>query len=237
MSYSCNTSPHDGYVYDGLVVPMADPEETAARMTIKVAGELQDIRDHWVRRLDQYFSDIERLVDGEWLSVDDVKGVIREVRLAAREALDGLGNDLSAVLVHESGGLFARFEAERQSLLDEINSLRSSLARALSGHERQIWRENEALRAALEQVPEFKLLRSLQEIGTATYRDLAAKTGLKSAVLKRLVKSLTGMGYVAVDKRSRPHRVVYLSSPWTTDATASLNIERQEVTTQQPPLA
>ena len=193
---------------------MNNPDETAARMTLKLAGEFQQIRDVWVRRLDNYFKQLESLVDGQWLDADDLKGVIRESQQAAREALDGLGGDLSAVLVHESGGLFARFETERQELKDEIYTLRSELAQVLSGDENAIRCENQDLRAALAQVPEFKLLKIIQRARRVTYKDLAKTFGKKPTAVRKLVKSLEKMGYVAVDKKSRPHTVVFLSAPW-----------------------
>ena len=193
---------------------MTDPSDTAARMTLKLAGQFQEIRDRWAGRLSDYFAQLESLVEGEWLDTDDLKGVIRESQLAAREALDGLGGDLSAVLVHESGGLFARFEEERQALLDQIYSLRSELAAALSGDTDRMRAENHALREAIQQVPEFKLLRTIQKEGRSTYKSLARMAGMKLGMVKKLVKSLASMGYVSVDKKSRPHAVVFLSAPW-----------------------
>ncbi|MCF2137823.1 MAG: winged helix-turn-helix domain-containing protein [Candidatus Thorarchaeota archaeon] len=193
---------------------MTGSEEIAARMTLKLAGELQQIRDVWVRRLENYFTQLESLVEGQWLDTSDLKGLIRESQSAAREALDGLGGDLSAVLVHESGGLFARFESERQSLSDEINTLRSELAQVLSGNENAIRIENQTLRAALFKIPEFKLLKIIKESGRASYKALSKSYGGKATAVRKLVKSLEKMGYVAIDKKSRPHTVVFLSAPW-----------------------
>ncbi|MHA1770547.1 MAG: winged helix-turn-helix transcriptional regulator [Candidatus Thorarchaeota archaeon] len=212
---------------------MTDSDEIAARMTLKLAGELQQIRDVWVKRLENYFSQLESLVEGQWLDMADLKGLIRESQSAAREALDGLGGDLSAVLVHESGGLFARFENERQSLSDEIYTLRNQLAQVLSGNENTIRIENQALREALFKVPEFKLLKIVKEKGRVSYKELSKNYGEKTTTVRKLVKSLEKMGYVAIDKKSRPHTVVFLSAPWYSPASEESFVQSFDLTSLQ----
>lgn len=193
---------------------MTNPDDTAARTTLRIAGVFQEIRDSWVRRLDSYYNQLESLSEGDWLDTQDLVGIIREARLASREAIDGLGNDLSSELVHSSHGLVTRNEAERASLQEEINDLRKSLSRALSGNANRIRRENEALRVALNSVPEFELLKIIQKNRRSTYTQLIECTGLSKAKIRKLAKELMARGYVHVDKKARPHQIVYLSTPW-----------------------
>ena len=200
---------------------MTSPDETAARTTLRIAGVFQEIRDSWVRRLDSYFNQIESLTEGDWIDLQDLIGIIRESRLAAREAIDGMGNDLSSELVHTSHGIVTRYEAERESLQEEINDLRKSLARALSGEANSIRRENEALRAAISSVPEFSLLEVIQEHKRMTYDELIEASHLSKASTRKLVKILSARGFVHVDKKSRPHMIIHVSTPWMTDTPVS----------------
>ena len=193
---------------------MTTTDDNTARMTLRIAGVLQEIRDIWTKRLDAYFTQIESLVDGQWLEPEDIIGIIREARLATREALDGLGNDLSAELVHTSNGVVARYEAERLSFVEEINDLRDEINRLLSGDENSIRRENESLRHAIDSIPEFKLLKVIQHNRRTNYKELEADTGEKKSVIRKLVKELMKKGYVNVDKKSRPHAIIYLTAPW-----------------------
>ena len=200
--------------YESDVAPMTTTNDNAARMTLRIAGVLQEIRDIWAKRLDAYYTQIESLVDGQWLDTEDVIGVVRESRLASREALDGLGNDLSAELVHTSNGVVARYEAERRSFVEEINDLRDEISRLLSGDENTMRRENESLRVAIDSVPEFKLLKIIQRSRRTNYKELETNSGEKKSVLRKLVKELMKKGYVNVDKKSRPHAIIYLTAPW-----------------------
>jgi hypothetical protein len=193
---------------------MTTTNDNAARMTLRIAGVLQEIRDIWTRRLDSYYTQIESLVDGQWLETEDVIGIIRESRLASREALDGLGNDLSAELVHTSNGVVARYEAERLSLVEEISDLRDEISRLLSSDENSMFRENESLRAAIDSIPEFKLLKVIQRTRRTNYKELESNSGEKKSVIRKLVKELMKKGYVNVDKKSRPHAIIYLTAPW-----------------------
>ncbi|MHA1134871.1 MAG: winged helix-turn-helix domain-containing protein [Candidatus Thorarchaeota archaeon] len=195
---------------------MNNPDETAARTTLRIAGVFQEIRDSWVRRLDSYYNQIESLTEGDWIEAQDLSGIIREARLASREAMDGLGNDLSSELVHSSNGIITRYEAERASLQEEINDLRKSLSRALSGDANNIRRENEALRIALLSVPEFGLLQLIQKNRRSTYDQLVETSGLTKAKVRKYAKELMARGYVHLDKKTRPHQIVYLSTPWST---------------------
>jgi len=196
---------------------MTSPDEAiAARTTLRIAGVFQEIRDSWVRRLDSYYNQIESLTEGDWVDTQDLIGIIREARLASREAMDGLGNDLSAELIHSSNGIISRYEAERTSLQEEINDLRKSLSRALSGDANMIRRENESLRYTLASVPEFSLLQVIQKNRRSTYQELVESTGLTKAKLRKYAKELKARGHVTIDKKTRPHQIVYLSTPWST---------------------
>ncbi|TFH02409.1 MAG: winged helix-turn-helix domain-containing protein, partial [Candidatus Thorarchaeota archaeon] len=188
---------------------MINPDETvAARTTIRIAGVFQEIQDSWVRRLDSYFNQIESLTEGDWVDVQDLTGIIREARLASREAMDGLGNDLSSELIHSSNGVITRYEAERASLQEEITDLRSSLSRALSGDANKIRRENESLRDTLLSVPEFGLLQIIQKNGRSTYDQLVGSTDYSKAKLRKLVKELIARGYVHLDKNTKPQQII-----------------------------
>lgn len=193
---------------------MSNPDETAARTTLRIAGVFQEIRDSWVRRLDSYYNQIESLTEGDWIEPQDLAGIIRESRLASREAMDGLGNDLSSELIHSSNGIITRYEAERASLQEEINDLRKSLSRALSGDSNTIRRENEALRIALNSIPEFNLLQIIQKNRRATYDQLADLSGISKAKVRKYSKDLMARGYVHLDKIAKPHQIVYISTPW-----------------------
>lgn len=197
-----------------VVTSMTAINDNTARITLRIAGVFQEIRDIWVKRLDDYYTQIETLVDGQWLDSEDVIGIIRESRMASREALDGLGNDLSAELVHSSNGVIARYEAERLSFAEEISDLRDEIGRLLSGDENEMRRENESLRAAIDSIPEFKLLKIIQHSRRTDYKELETVSGLKKSVIRRLVKELMKRGYVNLDKKSRPHAIIYLTAPW-----------------------
>jgi hypothetical protein len=194
---------------------MTNPDDTvAARTTLRIAGVFQEIRDSWVRRLDSYYNQIESLTEGDWVDAQDLTGIIREARLASHEAMDGLGNDLSSELIHSSNGIITRYEAERASLQEEINDLRKSLSRALSGDANTIRRENESLRYALTSVPEFRLLEVIQKNRRSTYEQLVEYTGFTKAKLRKYTKELMARGHVNIDKKVRPHQIIYLSTPW-----------------------
>jgi hypothetical protein len=197
-----------------LVTLMTTTDDNAARMTLRIAGVLQEVRDLWIKRLDRYFSQIEDLVDGQWLETEDIIGIIKESRMASREALDGLGNDLSAELVHSSNGVIARYEAERLSFTEEIQDLRTEIGRLLAGDENAIRRENESLHAAIDSIPEFNLLKVIQRYHRTDYKQLAQITGEKKSAITKLVKELVKKGYIDLDKKSRPHTIKFLAAPW-----------------------
>jgi hypothetical protein len=197
-----------------IVTLMTTTDDNAARMTLRVAGVLQEVRDLWVKRLDTYFSQMEDLIEGQWLETEDIIGIIKESRMASREALDGLGNDLSAELVHSSNGVIARYEAERLSFNEEIQDLRAEISRLLEGDENAIRRENESLHAAIDSIPEFNLLKVIQRYHRTDYKQLGQITGDKKSVIRKLVKELMKKGYVNVDKKSRPHAIIFLTAPW-----------------------
>ncbi len=199
---------------------MNSPDDNAARLTLKLAGVLQEVRDIWVRRLDNYFGQIESLIEGQWIEPKDMGGIVHEAASASREALDGLGSDLSAELVHESRGVFGRFESERQSLIEEINDLRASLAEASSGDEGRIRRENSILRRAIMTVPEYKILEHIRVLGRGSYKEIAKSSGESVGNVRKMVKILMKRGHVNLDKKSRPHCIVFLNAPWRGDMAA-----------------
>jgi hypothetical protein len=196
------------------VSKMTSPDEIAARTTIRIAGVFQEIQDSWVRRLDSYYNQVESLLEGQWFESQDLTGIIRESRLASREAIDGLGNDLSSELIHASNGIITRYEAERSSLQEEINDLRSTLARVLSGDANAIRRENEALRLAINCVPEYNLLEMIRKNRRSSYDQLADQTGFNKTKLRKLVKELKNRGYADIDSKNKPHSIIFLSCPW-----------------------
>ena len=189
-------------------------EDNAARLTLRIAGVFQEVRDIWIRRLNEYYNQIESLINGQWLGSEDMSKVLNEAKVASREALDGLGTDLSSELVHESRGVFGRFESERQSMIEEINDLRSSLSLANSGDEGLIRNENENLRHALLQIPEFQILETIRKAGRSSYDELAKASGMKKSAVRKTTKQLLELGYIAIGKKSRPHTVLFLSAPW-----------------------
>lgn len=193
---------------------MSNHEESAARSTLRMAGVLQEVRDVWMRRLESYFAEVERLVEGERLDASDLVGLVRETRSASKEAVDGLANDLSAELLHASSGVFARYEKERLALGEEIEKQKSRVARILARDENGLRRENESLRSAIARVPEYKLLRIVQMQRGTTYDQLAEKSGFGKGTIRKHLKSLMAQGYVTVNKKARPHKILFLSSPW-----------------------
>jgi hypothetical protein len=214
---------------------MASPDEIAARTTIRIAGVLQEVRDSWVRRLDSYYNQIESLLEGQWFDSQDLAGIIRESRLASREAIDGFGNDLSSELIHTSNGIITRYEAERASLQEEINDLRISLSHALSGDANAIRRENEALRLAISLVPEYGLLEIIRKNRRSSYEQLSNRTSLSKAKLRKFVKELKNRGYIAVDTKTKPHSVIFLSCPWSSsEPELQHTLESQQETLQIP---
>ncbi|MFW9868704.1 MAG: winged helix-turn-helix transcriptional regulator [Candidatus Thorarchaeota archaeon] len=207
---------------------MTATDDNTARMTLRIAGVYQEIRDIWAKRLDKYFTQIESLIDGQWLETEDILGIIKESRLASREALDGLGSDLSSELVHASNGIVARYEAMRSSLVEEIVDLRNEISNLTSGDENSLRRENIALKDAVFSVPEFKLLQVIQKHRRTTYDQLCNETSQKKSVIRKLVKALMSRGYINIDKKARPHAIVYLFAPWN-----QMNSDDQQILDQQ----
>jgi hypothetical protein len=196
---------------------MSTPEDIAARSTLKLAGIFQQARDLWVRRIDSYFSHLESLTNGQRLDPSDITGIIKESKLASREALDGLGNDLSTELIHASNGMLVRYESERVILLNEISALKLSLDTYLSGDENAARRENQSLRTALMKMPEFQLLTVIQREHRASYSLLSELSGAKKGKVRKYVKALAESGFCHVDKKSRPHAVIFDFAPWNTN--------------------
>ncbi|MCK4484507.1 MAG: hypothetical protein KAU89_06760 [Candidatus Thorarchaeota archaeon] len=193
---------------------MSTAEDMAARLTLKLAGVFQQVRNLWVQRIDSYFSQLESLTNGQWLDSSDIAGIIKESKLASREALDGLSNDLSAELIHASNGMLVRYESERVTLLNEISNLQLSLDRYFSGDENAARRENQTLRTALMKMPEFQLLTIIQSEHRASYGRLSELSGAKKGKVRKFVKALVKSEFCHVDKKSRPHTVIFDLAPW-----------------------
>ena len=196
---------------------MSNPEDIAAKLTLKLAGVFQQANDLWVRRIDSYYSQLASLTDGQWLDSSDIAGIIKESKLASREALDGLSNDLSAELIHASNGMLVRYESERVTLLNEISDLKLSLNRHLSGDENAAQRENQSLRNALMKMPEFQLLMVIQSERRASYDRLSELSGVKKSKVRKFVRVLAENGFCHVDKKSRPHAIIFDLAPWNTN--------------------
>ncbi|NWF96031.1 MAG: MarR family transcriptional regulator [Candidatus Thorarchaeota archaeon] len=208
---------------------MTSPDSVSARLTLKLAGILQDVRGEWIRRLDQYFNQIESLIAGEWFDTADLGGLMKESRLAAREALEGLSSDLCAQLVHESSGLIARYETERAQLVDRINLLTEDINHALCCDDDDIRRQNEVLRSIVRALPEFTLLRIIEDAQAMDLNTLFEVSQTKKTTVTRHLKSLQEGGYVRVDGKGRAKRVVFLSAPWSTQRCGSQQRTRSSI--------
>ena len=160
---------------------MGSPEDTSAKITLKLAGVFQEVRDSWVKRIDTYYDQLLSLIEGDWFESSDMVGLLQEARMASREALDGLGTDLSSELVHASSGIVHRYEYERASLTEEINDLRIGITRALAGDENEIRRENETMREALQSVPEYQILHHIRLNSPVSYDEIFKLSGLKKS--------------------------------------------------------
>ncbi|MFW9967301.1 MAG: hypothetical protein ACFFEA_09125 [Candidatus Thorarchaeota archaeon] len=193
---------------------MSSHDDIAARATLRIAGAFQGKRDLWVRRLESYFTELEKLIDGEWLDASDLAGLVREARLASREAIDGLANDLSAELLHTSSGVFSRFESDRASLITEIGRLKAKITTLLSSDEEGVLRENDALRSVVLNLPEYQLLCVIHQARGGTYADISMKSKVAKSKVRKYVKILAERGHVIIDRKSRPHRVLFVDTPW-----------------------
>jgi DNA-binding MarR family transcriptional regulator len=208
---------------------MSGHEDAAARATLRIAGVFQGKRDLWVRRLESYYTELEKLIVGEWLDSSDLSGLVREARLASREAIDGLANDLSAELLHTSSGIFSRFETDRASLIAEISKLQAELSRLISSDEEGVLRENDALRSVVLNLPEYQLLCIIQQSRGGTYADLSARSSIKKGKVQKYIKMLAERGHVIIDRKSRPHRVLFVDTPWNPNPTGSISDYHPEV--------
>ncbi|MFX0108316.1 MAG: winged helix-turn-helix domain-containing protein, partial [Candidatus Hodarchaeota archaeon] len=81
----------------------------------------------------------------------------------------------------------------------------------------------------------------LQTSGPVTYDSLAQLSGLTRGKTLKHVKILRKKGYVAIDKKARPHEVLFLSAPWrllrttTFDITATEKPLREKQIQARPP--
>lgn len=213
---------------------MTSSDEASARLTLRMAGVLQEVRDVWTRRLDAYFDQLDDLVQGEWFDSSDITAILRESRLASKEALQGLGNDLSAEIIHASSGIISRFADERASMTEEISDLQGTISRISSGNEQSIRLENEALRRAIRTIPEFRALEILQKEKKSTYKEIASEMELSAGKLRKHIKNLEKKGYVKIDKDTRPHSILFISSPWEVMPSSSSKIDTHQETKKSP---
>jgi hypothetical protein len=197
-----------------LVFLMQEDKEILGRQALKIAGILEEIQLIWLKRIEEYFIQLESLVKGEWFDSSDLIGIIREAQSASKEALKGLGTDLSAELLHSSSGILYRFQSERSTLIEEINDLRDSYARAISRDGNSIRQENESLYRAIKSVPMFQLLAILQDMRVTNYKELEEKSEMKRSEVRKYTQDLVESSYASVDKSKRPHEISFLSAPW-----------------------
>lgn len=196
-------------------------DDAIARSNLRLAGAFQEIHSSWVRRLDSYFLELERLINGEWLDSSDLKALVRETRSASKEAMEGLSNDLISELMHATSKILERHAAEKNSLDEEIGDLRGRISRLMSFDESAALIENESMREALFDMTEFRVLAFLQTHTGCSYKELASITGRKSSALRKDVKLLAKRGYIRIDKNSRSHSLHFLSAPWNGESAAT----------------
>ena len=213
-----------------LVFLMLQDNEILGRQALKIAGTLEEIQLVWLKRIEEYFIQLESLVKGEWFDSSDLIGIIREAYLASKEALKGLGTDLSAELLHSSSGILSRFQSERSVLLEEINDLRESYARAISRDASSVRQENESLIQAIKSVPMFQLLATLQDIRITNYKELTKESGMKKSNVRKYIQELVESSYASLDKSKKPHEITFVSAPW------SLHSFHAQVDVSQLPL-
>ena len=214
-----------------LVFLMLQDDEILGRQALKIAGTLEEIQLIWLKRVEEYFIQLESLVKGEWFDSSDLIGIIREAYSASKEALKGLGTDLSAELLHSSSGILSRFQSERSALLEEINDLRESYGRAISRDGSSIRQENESLVQAIKSVPMFQLLSILQDIKVTNYKELTKKSGMKKSDIRKYIQELVESSYASLDKSKKPHEITFVSAPW------SLHSFHAQSASSQLPLA
>ncbi|MGV9103695.1 MAG: hypothetical protein ACOC3C_06235 [Candidatus Thorarchaeota archaeon] len=208
---------------------MGQPEESAAKRTLKIAGVFQELTETWSNRLNAYFSQIDSLVDGEWLDSSDLKGILREAREASNEALNGLGRDLSAELIQRSAGVFSRHENERAAMIEEMDNLKAQLDQALSADTSKLIQENNSLKQALLKVPEYQVLSALENQKEATYKELGEACDIGTRKTRPLVRTLAKWGSASIDKDTRPHRIFFRSAPWGDDTSESFQPSQEFV--------
>jgi len=197
-----------------LVFLMLQDNEILGRQALKIAGTLEEIQLVWLKRVEEYFIQLGSLIKGEWFDSSDLIGIIREAYSASKEALKGLGTDLSAELLHSSSGILSRFQSERSALLEEINDLRESYGRAISRDGSSIRQENESLIQAIKSVPMFQLLSILQDIRVTNYKELTKKSGMKRSDVRKYIQELVESSYASLDKSKKPHEITFVSAPW-----------------------
>ena len=145
--------------------------------------------------------------------------------------MKSLGTDLSAELLHSSSGILYRFQSERSTLIEEINDLRDSYARAISRDGDSIRQENESLYQAIKSVPMFQLLATLQDIRITNYKELTKESGMKKSNVRKYIQELVESSYASLDKSKKPHEITFVSAPW------SLHSFHAQSASSQLPLA
>ena len=87
-------------------------------------------------------------------------------------------------------------------------------------------------------MPEFQLLTIIQNERRASYGLLSELSGAKKGKVRKFVKTLVESGFCHVDKKSRPHAVIFDLAPWNTNGSPGhQTIQLQNtVSFQQVPL-
>jgi hypothetical protein len=116
--------------------------------------------------------------------------------------------------VHESSGLFTRFEVERNGLNEKISDLRAVLDNLAKKDEYLAQRENQMFRKIIFSIPDFQVLQVIQSLRNTSYSHLVEITGLKRSELRKITKSLNEHGYLEIDKSKRPHVITFIFAPW-----------------------
>ena len=83
-------------------------------------------------------------------------------------------------------------------------------------------RENDALRSVVLNLPEYQLLCVIQQCRGGTYADLSVKSKVKKGKVQKYVKMLAERGHVIIDRKSRPHRVIFVDTPWEPNPTGNI---------------
>ncbi len=74
-------------------------------------------------------------------------------------------------------------------------------------------------------MPEYVVLRTLQRLRGTTYDELSRECGIGKGKTRKHIKSLMIRGHATVNRKLRPHKILFLSAPWD----ASTSIEKSQI--------